>query len=96
MRSRVGEVVAPVEVTDAVMEGVVSLPHGWGHGRPGAVMAVAAEHPGVNSNVLADELRVEPLSGNAVLSGIPVELAAVEASGNGSAAGDGAAAHAAA
>lgn len=94
--SRAGEVVAPVEVTDAVMEGVVSLPHGWGHGRPGAVMAVAAEHPGVNSNVLADELRVEPLSGNAVLSGIPVELAAVEASGNGSAAGDGAAAHAAA
>jgi hypothetical protein len=57
------------------MEGVVSLPHGWGHGQPGTQMAVAAGHAGVNSNVLADEFAVDPLSGNAVLNGIPVELA---------------------
>jgi anaerobic selenocysteine-containing dehydrogenase len=75
VRSRAGEVVADVEVTDRVMEGVVSLPHGWGHGQPGTRMAVAAEHAGVNSNVLADETAVDPLSGNAVLNGIPVELA---------------------
>jgi anaerobic selenocysteine-containing dehydrogenase len=75
VRSRAGELVADVEVTDAVMEGVVSLPHGWGHGKPGTQMPVAGDHAGVNSNVLTDELAVDPLSGNAVLNGIPVELA---------------------
>ncbi len=75
VRSRAGEVVAEVEVTDTVMPGVVSLPHGWGHGKPGTKMDVAADHAGVNSNVLADESAVDPLSGNAVLNGIPVELA---------------------
>jgi anaerobic selenocysteine-containing dehydrogenase len=74
VRSRAGEVVAVVEVTDKVMPGVVSLPHGWGHGQRGTHMDVAADHAGVNSNVLTDELEVDPLSGNAVLSGIPVEL----------------------
>ena len=75
MRSRAGELVADVEVTDDVMEGVVSLPHGWGHGQPGTQMGVAAANAGVNSNLLSDELQVDPLSGNAVLNGIPVELA---------------------
>jgi anaerobic selenocysteine-containing dehydrogenase len=74
LRSRAGELDAPVEVTDAIMPGVVSIPHGWGHSAPGARMEVAAEHAGVNSNVLADELEVEPLSGNAILNGIPVEV----------------------
>src|SRR4051812_11205979 len=74
VRSRVGEIDAPVEVTDAIMPGVVSIPHGWGHSAPGARMSVAERHAGVNSNVLADELEVEPLSGNAILSGIPVEV----------------------
>jgi anaerobic selenocysteine-containing dehydrogenase len=74
--SRVGELVAPVELTDAIMPGVVSIPHGWGHGAQGARMAVAAEHPGVNSNLLADESLVDAVSGNAVLNGIPVELEA--------------------
>jgi anaerobic selenocysteine-containing dehydrogenase len=64
-------------VTDAVMPGVVSIPHGWGHDADGVRLAVAAEHAGTNSNVLADESRVEPLSGNAILNGIPVELAPV-------------------
>jgi anaerobic selenocysteine-containing dehydrogenase len=70
---------APVEVTDAIMPGVVSIPHGWGHGAPGSRMAVAASHPGVNSNLLADETLFEPLSGNAVLNGIPVEVSRVAA-----------------
>ena len=74
VRSRVGEIDAPVEVTDAIMPGVISIPHGWGHSTPGARMSVAARHAGVNSNLLADELEVEPLSGNAILSGIPVEV----------------------
>ena len=54
--------------------GVVSIPHGWGHDAPGARMGVAREHAGVNSNVLADTSLIDPLSGNAVLNGIPVEV----------------------
>jgi anaerobic selenocysteine-containing dehydrogenase len=73
--SRVGAIEAQVEVTDAVMPGVVSIPHGWGHGLAGTRMAVAAAHSGANSNVLADETLIDPLSGNAILNGIPVELA---------------------
>jgi anaerobic selenocysteine-containing dehydrogenase len=73
--SRSGSVVVPVEVTDAIMEGVVSIPHGWGHDAAGAQMAVAADNPGVNSNLLADDELVDALSGNAVLNGIPVAVA---------------------
>ncbi|MBG0564198.1 molybdopterin-dependent oxidoreductase [Actinoplanes aureus] len=75
--SRAGGLSARVEVTDRVMPGVVSLPHGWGHDLPGTRIAVAAAHPGVNSNLLTDELVVDPLSGNSVLNGIPVEVKAV-------------------
>ena len=72
--SRVGSVVAPVEVTDAVMPGVVSLPHGWGHDADGNRMTVAERYAGVNSNVLADEQVLDAPSGNGVLNGIPVTL----------------------
>jgi anaerobic selenocysteine-containing dehydrogenase len=77
--SAAGSVEVPVEVTDAVMRGVVSIPHGWGHDLDGTELAVASEHAGSNSNILADETRVDPLSGNAILNGIPVELAPVRA-----------------
>ena len=77
VRSAAGEVEAPVEVTDAIRPGVVSLPHGWGHDEPS--LGVASAHAGVNTNVLADEHLLDPLSGNAVLNGIPVEVAAVRA-----------------
>ncbi len=72
--SRVGMVTAPVEVTDSIRPGVVSLPHGWGHDRPGTRMGVAAAHAGVNSNLLTDGEALDPLSGNAVLNGIPVTV----------------------
>ncbi|GAA3337092.1 hypothetical protein GCM10020358_12120 [Amorphoplanes nipponensis] len=74
--SRAGTLSARVEVTDRVMPGVVSLPHGWGHDRPGTRMTVAGAHPGVNSNVLTDELAIDQLSGNSVLNGIPVQVKA--------------------
>jgi anaerobic selenocysteine-containing dehydrogenase len=77
--SRTGAVDAPVEVTDAVMAGVVSLPHGWGHNLPGTAMGVASAHAGVNSNLVADEELFDVLSGNAVLNGIPVDVAPVSA-----------------
>jgi anaerobic selenocysteine-containing dehydrogenase len=72
--SRVGAVIADVEVTDALMPGVVSLPHGWGHDVPGVQMSVASSHAGVNFNLLADEELFDVISGNAVLNGIPVEV----------------------
>jgi anaerobic selenocysteine-containing dehydrogenase len=74
LRSASGEVVVPAEITDAVRPGVVSLPHGWGHDRPGSRTKVASQHAGTNSNVLARGDLFDPLSGNAVLNGIPVEL----------------------
>lgn len=75
--SRAGSIELPVEITDTVMPGVVSIPHGWGHDVDGVRMEVAQAHAGANSNVLADETQVDALSGNAVLNGIPVELAPV-------------------
>ena len=66
---------APVELTDAMRRGVVSLPHGWGHDRGGTRQAVAAGQPGVNVNQLNDGASLDPLSGTAVLNGIPVHIA---------------------
>ena len=77
--SRVGEIEVQVEVTDGVMPGVVSIPHGWGHHVDGIRMSVAGAHPGANSNALADETLIDALSGNAVLNGIPVALEPVPA-----------------
>ena len=65
-----------VEITDALRPGVVSIPHGWGHGLPGTRGAVAAAHAGVNSNLLADDRLLDEPSGTAVLNGIPVEVSA--------------------
>src|SRR5215216_3991166 len=76
VRSLRGEVAVTVEVTDAIMPGVVSIPHGWGHDVEGADLSVAAGRPGVNSNLLADGDLFDPLSGNAVLNGIPVRVEA--------------------
>lgn len=70
-----GALEVEVEITDTVRSGVVSLPHGWGHDRPGTRLAVAAARPGVNVNQLLDGSRLDPLSGTAVLNGFPVELA---------------------
>jgi anaerobic selenocysteine-containing dehydrogenase len=63
-----------VEVSEEMMPGVVSLPHGWGHDLPGIQLGVASERPGANLNVLLDETQRDPLSGNAVLSGIPIAM----------------------
>ena len=66
-----------VELSTEMMPGVVSLPHGWGHNLPGTQMGVASERPGVNLNALLDENLRDPLSGNAVLSGVPITMAPV-------------------
>ncbi|MCV7238040.1 molybdopterin-dependent oxidoreductase [Mycolicibacterium celeriflavum] len=70
-----GELLAPVEITPEMRRGVVSLPHGWGHDRGGTGQRVAADEPGVNVNQLNDGTHLDPLSGTAVLNGIPVDIA---------------------
>ena len=74
IRSAVGAVTVPAEVTDALMPGVVSLPHGFGHGRPGVGQTLAAQKPGASLNDLTDPDRLDDLTGNAVLSGVPVNV----------------------
>jgi len=76
--SRVNSVEIPVEVTDDVMPGVVSIPHGFGHGRKGVGLSVAREKPGVSINDLTDTERFDPLSGNAVLNAVSVTVEKAE------------------
>ncbi len=79
VRSRVGEVRVPVELTTDMMPGVVSLPHGWGHDRDGIRLSVASRHAGVSLNDLVDDQRIDALTGTAVLNGTPVEVVATAA-----------------
>ncbi|HEY7347724.1 MAG TPA: molybdopterin oxidoreductase family protein [Ktedonobacterales bacterium] len=78
--SSAGSVEVPVEITDSIMPGVISLPHGWGHNQPGSQLAIAAQNPGVNTNMLTSEQCTDALSGNAVLNGIPVTVRAMASS----------------
>jgi len=73
--SRVGEITVPVSVTDEVMRGVVSLPHGYGHQRPGTRWVVAQRNAGVSVNDLTDDRAVDEVSGGAAFSGVPVRVA---------------------
>jgi len=78
VRSRTGEVEVPLAVSARVMPGVVSLPHGFGHGRPGTRLRVAAQHPGVSANDLTDPEFFDELTGNAGLNGFAVSVEAVK------------------
>ena len=75
--SRVGAVEVELETTDAMMPGVVSLPHGWGHDRPGVQLSVARAHGGASINDLTDDARIDALTGNAGFSGVAVEVRGV-------------------
>jgi anaerobic selenocysteine-containing dehydrogenase len=77
--SRAGAVEAEVEVTDTMMPGVVSLPHGWGHDQEGVQLGVARQHAGVSANDLTDEAAIDRLSGCSALNGVPVQVARIAA-----------------
>jgi anaerobic selenocysteine-containing dehydrogenase len=74
VRSSTGAVTVSAAVTDRIMPGVVSLPHGWGHGVEGTGLTTAASKNGANSNLLSSADELDPLSGNASLTAIPVEV----------------------
>ena len=74
--SRIGMIEVEVVASLDMMPGVVSLPHGWGHGRPGVQMGIASAQPGASANDLTDERQLDELSGNAALNGVPVQVAA--------------------
>ena len=74
LESEAGSAIVPVEVTDAVRRGVVSLPHGWGHHRDGVRLGVAGEHAGVSANDVTSERYLDTLSGNAAFNGLPVTV----------------------
>jgi anaerobic selenocysteine-containing dehydrogenase len=76
VRSKVGSIVLPVEISEEIMPGVVSIPHGWGHDRSGNQMAVAQQHPGVSINDLTDQQSVDLLCGTAAFNGTAVTVAA--------------------
>ena len=80
VKSRVGTIILPVELSDEIMRGVVSIPHGWGHDREGNQLTVAQQHSGASINDLTDEGSIDVLSGTAAFNGTPVT---VEADGRG-------------
>ncbi len=77
VKSRVGRIEVPLDVSDGIMPGVVSLPHGWGHDRPGTQLRVAALHAGVSMNDAVDDAGIDALSGTSVLNGVPVTVEAL-------------------
>lgn len=77
VESRVGKIEIAVEISDKIKQGVISIPHGWGHNRPGTRQAIAEKHAGVSFNDISDAKLVDPLSGASVLCGVPVSLKVV-------------------
>ena len=77
VRSRVGSIVLPVEVSEEIMPGVVSIPHGWGHDRDGNQQSVAQQHAGASINDLTDQKNIDALCGTAAFNGTKVTVSAV-------------------
>ncbi len=78
VRSRVGSVVVPVEISEEMMAGVVSLPHGWGHGRQGIELEVAQQHSGESINDVTDDQTIDALCGTAAFNGTWVDVEAAK------------------
>jgi anaerobic selenocysteine-containing dehydrogenase len=74
IESRVGAITANLEISDELMPGVVSLPHGWGHHRPGMALGVAASRPGVSLNDITDDSLRDELCGTSAFNGVPVRV----------------------
>ena len=78
--SEVGSIQLPVEITDQIMTGVISVPHGWGHNKQGTRWSTAEKHSGQSANTLTDHSYIDEFSGTAVLNGVPVTVKALSSS----------------
>ena len=74
LASETGTIIVPVQVTDEVRPGVVSLPHGWGHDRDGVRLSVARAQAGASINDVTDGRHLDTLSGNAAFNGLSVTV----------------------
>jgi len=81
--SATGEVIMEVAVNDNILQGVVSIPQGWGHNHSDTQMNIAATQPGISINSLTDAKRIDPLTGNAAFNGTPVAIEALPQASNG-------------
>jgi anaerobic selenocysteine-containing dehydrogenase len=79
VRSRAGSIEIPIEISEEIMPGVVSIPHGWGHDRQGVQLQIAEAHAGASINDVTDNLAIDALCGTAAFSGTPVTVEAIEA-----------------
>jgi len=79
VRSRIGSIVVPVEVSDEIRAGTVAIPHGWGHDEKGVGWSTAAAHPGANVNLLHDPAVTDTFTGNAAVNATMVNVAATTA-----------------
>jgi anaerobic selenocysteine-containing dehydrogenase len=79
VRTHIGSIEVPVQVSDEMMVGVVSLPHGWGHNLEGTRQRIAIKHPGVNANAIIDELDLDEPSASTVLNGVKVQVVPIGA-----------------
>ena len=75
--SRVGAIELPLEVSDEMRRGVISIPHGFGHKRPGVGWQLAAEKAGVSVNDITDPSVVDAITGNAAFNAVPVRVEAI-------------------
>jgi anaerobic selenocysteine-containing dehydrogenase len=76
VQSSTGGIEIPVEITDNIMSGVISIPHGFGHGKKGTRLSVASDpnHAGVSVNDITDQNRLDKVTGNAAFSGQKVAV----------------------
>ena len=74
VRSRIGSIEIPVEISEEMMRGVISIPHGWGHDRSGIQMGIAEQHAGVSINDLTDDQSIDALCGTAAFNGTWVSV----------------------
>ena len=74
LESKAAAVTVAIEVTDTMLPGVVSLPHGWGHTRAGTQLTVAHHHPGTSMNDVTSEFDIDTLSGTAAFNGVAVSV----------------------
>ncbi len=82
----VASIAIRMEISEEIMAGTVSAPHGWGHDLADTAIHIASQRAGANANAVIDERLFDRPSVNSVLNGVPVRLLARRRVANGEAA----------